>query len=287
MKSVILTALTAALMATSAYAGSGGAVGSARAAQSGIVGRMAQAEGRGDGGRVERQERVAPAQAPGRQGGRQDGHQRREGPRQGPGPAANAVQAGPPNGAWQGRRDGGRPRPAPGVVAPEPPRVVTPQAPPNTVRQRDRDVNRDGNRNRDWDGRRGGGDWNNAGRDRGDWNNDGNRRGEQWDRNRRDRDHGRRGYEARRWPQYVQPRQTYRWYGPVWIDPPGYSYRSYSYGQRLPSQWFAPRYYLNDYWRYGLPTPPIGFEWVRLGPDVVLVDVFDGRVYQVVRNLFW
>jgi len=282
MKSVMLTALTAALIVTtSAQAGSGGAAASLLATQ---------ADRRGDP-RVERQAQQPPAQNADRQGRREgrDGSRRdaapgtvvqqvqpnasrqgrRDGVRPSPAPQVVAPQA-QPNAAWQARRDGARRAPAPPVLARQAP-------PPNTAWRGDRDGRRDG-------------DWNNNGRDRSDWGDRNDGRGHrdgQWDRHRGDRDHGRRGYDPRRWPQYVQPRQTYRWYGPVWINPPGYSYRSYSYGQRLPSHWYAPRYYLNDYWRYGLPTPPIGFEWLRLGRDAVLVDVFDGRIYEVVRNLFW
>ena len=81
--------------------------------------------------------------------------------------------------------------------------------------------------------------------------------------------------------------QRYRWRGPVWRPPVGfYSFR-WQWGQTLPWSWYTPNYYLNDYWAYGLPMPPIGCEWVRVGDDAILVDVFTGRIYQVVYNLFW
>lgn len=62
---------------------------------------------------------------------------------------------------------------------------------------------------------------------------------------------------------------------------------NWRYGEVLPWSWYTPNYYLTDYWRYGLSTPPIGMEWVRVGRDALLVDIFTGRVYQVVTYLFW
>ena len=50
---------------------------------------------------------------------------------------------------------------------------------------------------------------------------------------------------------------------------------------------FGPSYRLNDWWSYGLPWPPPGYDWVRIGDDALLIDRFSGRVVQVVRNLFW
>ena len=36
-----------------------------------------------------------------------------------------------------------------------------------------------------------------------------------------------------------------------------------------------------------LPIPPIGYEYVRVGDDVLLVDMFSGRVVQVIYDVFW
>ena len=37
----------------------------------------------------------------------------------------------------------------------------------------------------------------------------------------------------------------------------------------------------------GQALPPPGFDWVRSGPDALLIDQFSGRIVQVVRNVFW
>lgn len=121
-----------------------------------------------------------------------------------------------------------------------------------------------------------------------------NNNGRNWDRrpvirpeDRRDRDRNRPRYDERRFPRYITPPQRYRWYGSVWRPPVGYYSFRWQWGQTLPWNWYTPNYYIDDYWRYGLPMPPIGCEWVRVGDDAILVDVFNGRIYQVVYNLFW
>jgi hypothetical protein len=70
------------------------------------------------------------------------------------------------------------------------------------------------------------------------------------------------------------------------IYPGGWYYQSWSYGQYLPPGWFGAGYYLN-WGYYGLPEPPIGCEWVREGPDAVLVDIWTGEVLSVYQGVFW
>lgn len=62
--------------------------------------------------------------------------------------------------------------------------------------------------------------------------------------------------------------------------------RAWSFGDYLPYGWYSPSYYL-DAWRYGLPQPPIGCEWVRVGDNALLVDVWSGQVLSVYYDLFW
>lgn len=149
-------------------------------------------------------------------------------------------------------------------------------------RRGDRDGQRDGERRWDRDGRRGGdrdgrwdGRWSREDRDR-------------WDRDDRDRDRrrGDRPYWSQgRYPFSYHSQRRYR--AGRWIAPPGFYVRSWSYGDHLPWGWYGSSYRLNDWYAYGLPWPPPGFDWVRVGPDVLLVDRFTGRVVQVVRMVFW
>jgi Ni/Co efflux regulator RcnB len=69
-----------------------------------------------------------------------------------------------------------------------------------------------------------------------------------------------------------------------WQQPRGHSYRTYSYGQRLPSAYNA--YVVNDYSRYGLRAPPRGYHYVRNGNDVVLAAVAGGLITAVIAGLF-
>ena len=119
--------------------------------------------------------------------------------------------------------------------------------------------------------------------------------GGQFDRNRpgigfrpggqlRDRDRGRQQSDQRMWrPSYRAPQ---RFRAPVWRPPVGYYAYNWRFGDYLPRAWFGTPYYLN--WvMYGLPMPPIGCEWVRVGSDAILVDTWTGQVLSVYYSLFW
>lgn len=140
-----------------------------------------------------------------------------------------------------------------------------------------RDWDRRGDDRRDWNGRdRDRNDWDRRDRDRNDWD----RRS--WDRRDDRRDH--RRWERGRYPQvYVNPHR-YRY---NWRPPSGFYVRSWGYGEFFPRGWFGPGWWIVDPWRYDLPLPPPGFDWVRSGPDALLIDEYSGRIVQVVRNAFW
>lgn len=69
--------------------------------------------------------------------------------------------------------------------------------------------------------------------------------------------------------------------------PYGYYVRSWAFGDFLPRTWFGESYWIDDFYAYGLPYPPPGYEWVRVGPDALMVDRYTGRIVQVVRGIFW
>ena len=64
-------------------------------------------------------------------------------------------------------------------------------------------------------------------------------------------------------------------------------YRSFSPGVRIGVGYYSPRYYVNDYGRYRLPRPGYNQRWVRHYNDVLLIDVRNGFVVDVIRNLYW
>jgi Ni/Co efflux regulator RcnB len=106
---------------------------------------------------------------------------------------------------------------------------------------------------------------------------------------RRDGRDGGRGVQQRwergRYPPVYWSQQRYRL--GAYRAPYGYYSRAWAFGDFLPRGWYAEDYWLDDFFDYGLPYPPPGFEWVRVGGDALLVDRYSGRIVQVVRGIFW
>jgi Ni/Co efflux regulator RcnB len=67
----------------------------------------------------------------------------------------------------------------------------------------------------------------------------------------------------------------------------GHRYRPFSIGFRLGPDYYSHRYWINDPWRYRLPHAYAGTRWVRYYDDVLLVDLFTGRVVDVIYDFFW
>jgi Ni/Co efflux regulator RcnB len=78
-----------------------------------------------------------------------------------------------------------------------------------------------------------------------------------------------------------------RFHAGAYRAPYGYYVRAWGFGDFLPRGWFGQSYWLGDFIDYGLPYPPPGYQWVRVGPDALMVDRFTGRIVQVVRGIFW
>jgi Ni/Co efflux regulator RcnB len=94
-------------------------------------------------------------------------------------------------------------------------------------------------------------------------------------------------YNPQYFPRTFNLGVRFQWRGGNWSGPQGYYYRQWSYGQTLPWGWFGPQWWINDYWDYELPVPPYGYEWVRNGPDALLVDAKSGEVVEVVPGVFY
>ena len=71
------------------------------------------------------------------------------------------------------------------------------------------------------------------------------------------------------------------------VYPPGYAYRRWAVGAVLPPLFLAPAYYYTDWATLGLDPPPPGAQWVRYGPDLLLVDVATGNVIESVPDVFY
>jgi Ni/Co efflux regulator RcnB len=68
--------------------------------------------------------------------------------------------------------------------------------------------------------------------------------------------------------------------------PAGWGGRRWGYGQILPRAYWGSQYLLGDYWLFGLEVPPVGYEWVRVGPDALLINTFTGEILQVEYGVF-
>ena len=128
---------------------------------------------------------------------------------------------------------------------------------------------REGYRNASWD------------RDRHGWHDE---RGHSWhhDRDWYDsyRDDHFRFYGNR---YYARQRFTIGFYYAPW----GYTTRLWRCGDRLPLSYYSARYVLDDYYNYDLYAPSYATAWVRVGNDVLLIDMVSGEVLDVVADLFW
>jgi len=71
------------------------------------------------------------------------------------------------------------------------------------------------------------------------------------------------------------------------VYPRGWGYRRWVIGAVLPPVFLASAYYYSDWNVLGLPPPQPGFQWVRYGPDLLLVNVITGEVVDVVYGAFY
>jgi Ni/Co efflux regulator RcnB len=69
--------------------------------------------------------------------------------------------------------------------------------------------------------------------------------------------------------------------------PPGYRYQHWAAGMALPPLFLVPAYFYADWAALGLVAPEAGFQWVRYGPDLLLVNVTTGQVVDAVYGVFY
>ena len=68
--------------------------------------------------------------------------------------------------------------------------------------------------------------------------------------------------------------------------PRGYVDRQWAYGQTLPPSYRGRAYVISDYPDYGLRQPPYGYQYTRVGNDVLLTAVATGVIAAVIVGLF-
>lgn len=72
-----------------------------------------------------------------------------------------------------------------------------------------------------------------------------------------------------------------------YYDPYGWGYRRWSTGYDLWPSYYGSNFWLNDPWMYRLPPAYGPYRWVRYYDDALLVDIYSGRVVDVIYNFFW
>ena len=78
-----------------------------------------------------------------------------------------------------------------------------------------------------------------------------------------------------------------RIHGAPFVYPHGWEYRRWAVGAALPPLFLAPAYYYTDWAALGLAPPEPGFQWVRYGPDLLLVNIATGQVVDTVYDAFY
>lgn len=78
-----------------------------------------------------------------------------------------------------------------------------------------------------------------------------------------------------------------RFHAPIFRYPPGWGYRRWAFGAFLPGVFLGPSFIIGPYWVYGLPAPPPGYHWIRIGPDALLVRYGDGYVLDAAYGVFY
>ena len=71
------------------------------------------------------------------------------------------------------------------------------------------------------------------------------------------------------------------------IYPQGWAYRQWAVGAVLPPIFLSPDYYYPEWAQLGLEPPPPGDQWVRYGPDLLLIDTTTGQVVDVAYGVFY
>lgn len=71
------------------------------------------------------------------------------------------------------------------------------------------------------------------------------------------------------------------------VYPAGWGYRRWAVGGILPPLFLGQAYWYADWAALGLAPPQPGFQWVRYGPDLLLVNLSTGQVVDVIYGAFY
>jgi Ni/Co efflux regulator RcnB len=82
-------------------------------------------------------------------------------------------------------------------------------------------------------------------------------------------------------------RSARRFHVAPYRPPVGFYVHRWTFGEFLPSLFWGRNYWLLDFAAYGLPPPPYGAVWVRVGADALLIDEYSGEVITVAYDVFY
>jgi Ni/Co efflux regulator RcnB len=82
-------------------------------------------------------------------------------------------------------------------------------------------------------------------------------------------------------------RDFYRFRAQPYAWPRGFGARSWRPRELLPRFFFEDRYYIDNFFELGLPPPPYGYRWLRVGDDALLVDLRNGLIADVIPGVFF
>jgi len=68
--------------------------------------------------------------------------------------------------------------------------------------------------------------------------------------------------------------------------PRGWHDHHWGFGEILPRAYWGADYLIADYWLFALEVPPVGYEWVRVGNDALLISTVNGEVLQAEYGVF-
>lgn len=71
------------------------------------------------------------------------------------------------------------------------------------------------------------------------------------------------------------------------VYPPGWTHRRWVVGAILPPVILVPDYYYTDWAALGLEPPPTGYQWVRYGSDLLLVDLSTSEVVDMAYDALY
>ncbi|MET0272112.1 MAG: RcnB family protein [Phenylobacterium sp.] len=99
------------------------------------------------------------------------------------------------------------------------------------------------------------------------------------------KDHGPARAAERRDDNRYERRAERRYKAARYQAPRGYQARQWRHGEKLPPA-YRGRAYVVDYRTYRLAPPPRGYQYVRVGNDVVLSGTNTGVIASVIQQLF-